>query len=589
MRGRCSLEEKLFLEGQTNAFRAWKILHEWHEQIGPIAQINHIQKLLQLHYHKSERFVKTSLEISETVRHIYAMGMPTSETFSLIMMMNAMGNELPHVQDQIANVIVRSTPSNPYTPTMVHARLEMEQQLVNSKSLSSNHLALAASAKLAPSQRSSKVCTNPKCPPERQVGHTFPECFSKGGGRAGQRKAVLQEKAEKRCTVALSASKPGAVATGKPGNVRYDQAGCAYFVDPAMNTAFMLHESAGGSIASSSATQEFAGLAALLPLLSVHDTDEYKALFLDLVGLHTSVDWHAHSQPVDLTAVTYKAPNRRAPTVIDPSITPFFLDTGASIHISNCEADFFRLRPVAPHAIHGVGGSAIHTLGIGTICLVVAKGIHVTLDNVLSVPAATVHLISVSALMSSLKCVAHFADSTCWVTSANGNRILSGSLTAHRLYAISGRQLTADHAFLTTSIPILKTWHRLLGHANYRTVSDLLAQCCSAGTHSMHVPSSTPPPSCENCILGKQTRSPVPKVREGVQAGRRLGIVHVDLMEHPDHVSSSGTTSKHGWSPTALCTNSLPLTLLHKMAAWSVFTALSWVKPMQCDLMSRSQ
>ena len=86
-----------------------------------------------------------------------------------------------------------------------------------------------------------------------------------------------------------------------------------------MNMAFMLHESAGGSVASSPATQEFAGLAAsiltpelaaLLPLLSVHDTDEYEALFLDLVRLHTSVDWCAHSQPVDLAAVTYKALNQ---------------------------------------------------------------------------------------------------------------------------------------------------------------------------------------------------------------------------------------------------------------------------------------
>ena len=71
-------------------------------------------------------------------------------------------------------------------------------------------------------------------------------------------------------------------------------------------------------------------------------------------------------------------------------------------------------------------------------------------------------------------------------------------------------------------------------------MSDLLVQCRSAGMHGMHVPSSTPPPSCENCILGKQTQSPVPKVREGAWAGRRLGIIHVDLMEHPDHVSSSG-------------------------------------------------
>ena len=55
MYGHCSLEEKIFLEGQTDAYRAWKILCDRHEQIGPIAQITLIQKLLQLRYRKTER------------------------------------------------------------------------------------------------------------------------------------------------------------------------------------------------------------------------------------------------------------------------------------------------------------------------------------------------------------------------------------------------------------------------------------------------------------------------------------------------------------------------------------------------------
>jgi hypothetical protein len=36
MRGYCTLEEKLFLKGQTNTFHAWRVLHEQHEQIGSI-------------------------------------------------------------------------------------------------------------------------------------------------------------------------------------------------------------------------------------------------------------------------------------------------------------------------------------------------------------------------------------------------------------------------------------------------------------------------------------------------------------------------------------------------------------------------
>jgi hypothetical protein len=281
-------------------------------------------------------------------------------------------------------------------------------------------------------------------------------------------------------------------------------------------------------------------IAASLPSLSIPNTDKYKALFLNLVGLHTSINWCTHSQAVDVATITYKAPNQQVSTVINPSVMPFFLDTGVSVHISNCEADFLWLCPITPHTIRGVGGSTVQALGVGTIHLIVTKGIHITLDNVLFVPTVTVHLISVLALTSSLKCITHFTDSICWVTSANGSCILLGTLTAHHLYAISSGQFTIGHAFMVTFIPTLEIWHRHLGHANYCAVSDLHAQSCSAGTLGMHTCSSSAPSSCEHCILGKQTRSSVPKVKQGVRACKKLGIVLVNLLEHPDHVSSSG-------------------------------------------------
>ena len=189
---------------------------------------------------------------------------------------------------------------------------------------------------------------------------------------------------------------------------------------------FALHDTPGATANSNSPTTEFTGLASdtltpeVVSSLPDFDADEYDAMYLGTSALLTSIDWHCHSQPVDLAALTYKAPNQCAPTTIDPSLTPFFLDTGASIHISNCKSDFYRLRPVAPRAVHGVGGSTIQVIGIGSIPLIVAKGIHVTLDNVLFILGATVRLISVLVLTSALKCIAHFADSTCWVTSASG-------------------------------------------------------------------------------------------------------------------------------------------------------------------------
>ena len=102
-------------------------------------------------------------------------------------------------------------------------------------------------------------------------------------------------------------------------------------------------------------------------------------------------------------------------------------------------------RPIPPRAINSVGGSSIQAVGIGSIRLIVAKGLHFTLDHVLFVPTANVHLISVSAICSAHCCMATFNESECWLTSTNGNRILTGTLTSHRLYAVSGGRLTTEH------------------------------------------------------------------------------------------------------------------------------------------------
>lgn len=129
--------------------------------------------------------------------------------------------------------------------------------------------------------------------------------------------------------------------------------------------------------------------------------------------LTTSLNWRSNTHPVDFAGITYKAPNQRKCTIVDPSMVPLFLDSGASVHISNNEADFFSLCPIAPRSVNGVGGSSIQAVGVGTLQLVVTRGIHITLDNVLFIPAAMVRLISVSALCKAHHCIASFNASNC--------------------------------------------------------------------------------------------------------------------------------------------------------------------------------
>ena len=56
----------------------------------------------------------------------------------------------------------------------------------------------------------------------------------------------------------------------------------------------------------------------------------------------------------------------------------------------------------------------------------------------------------------------------------------------------------------------------------------------------MHINLSSAPPKCQSCILGKQTRTPVPKVREGAQAEGVLDVVYIDLTGPESVQSTSG-------------------------------------------------
>jgi GAG-pre-integrase domain len=193
------------------------------------------------------------------------------------------------------------------------------------------------------------------------------------------------------------------------------------------------------------------------------------------------------------------------------------------------------LRPIPPQSVRGIGGSSIQALGIGTIKLVIARGAHIRLENVLFIPNASVRLISISSLCRTSRFMAHFDSTGCWLTKPNGTRVALGMLGKSRsLYSLTGAAPSVEHAFLTQRVPNLESWHRRLGHANYRSIVE------SGAAEGMPIDMSTEPGKCDHCILGKQVRSPVPKIRVGPRSNRKLGIVYVDLMGPEAVKSASG-------------------------------------------------
>ena len=75
-----------------------------------------------------------------------------------------------------------------------------------------------------------------------------------------------------------------------------------------------------------------------------------------------SLDWTTHTKPIDIAAISEVSPlqqNKRTP--ISLKDLPFYVDTGATVHISPEQSDFLTLRPIAAHSIKGVGGPSITT------------------------------------------------------------------------------------------------------------------------------------------------------------------------------------------------------------------------------------
>ncbi|KAG2361283.1 hypothetical protein BDR07DRAFT_1377336 [Suillus spraguei] len=200
-------EENEFLHGHTNTYLTWGALKSRHEKVGPIAQILLIQQALAVWYRRSERLFTTSTQLNELVRRIYAIGIPKEEDFLTIMMLNAMAEDLPHVHNHIADALATSTSTTPYGPSNIHSRLDIEQQLIDTKRSKDGDIAMAAIGRGNHNAQSRErtACGN--------TSHPTKDCFGKGGATEGKRDEVLACKCAAR---EVKGSSTGRTPTSKP-------------------------------------------------------------------------------------------------------------------------------------------------------------------------------------------------------------------------------------------------------------------------------------------------------------------------------------------------------------------------------------
>jgi hypothetical protein len=118
--------------------------------------------------------------------------------------------------------------------------------------------------------------------------------------------------------------------------------------------AFIAHIDPSSIIpADSDATATHANLATIN--LNTVETIEYEGWLACLEEPIASIDWTQHNNNVDPSSIMIAQHTR----IKSLNTCPFYLDLGASVHISPDSSDFFSLHPITSRAIKGVGGSSI--------------------------------------------------------------------------------------------------------------------------------------------------------------------------------------------------------------------------------------
>lgn len=546
IRAAVSESEQEGLETDGSAKECYDALKACAHREGPVKQVALVRQALSTYAPVGEPIDVTARKICDLVDRAFAIGTIDKDLLKCIALLNSINDKtFESLQTQVSRGLADTTPSNPYTSAQIRKLFQTVDSLTTLNKTPSTDTALSARDTKAsshphnhgPSFPCCGNCYSAKLPCR---GHTKEWCIRPGGGMAGK---TIEESRTARLA-ARGGAKGGNPKQGggsnnnsiKNGIAVKGLDGQAYIVDIDNLQKIQLEaakpaEFAGAVTTNSTDYFEYEGFMAT----DSEDHDKPRA----------TINWDNHTIPSLHTCETILATTAVIPAnpcsdtrLISLTEKPFYMDSGATVHISPCASDFVTLRSIPPRAVKGVGGSSIQAVGIGQIRLQVQNQTEIYLENALYIPTSTVRLISISALTAGMRALITFSRSGVTILDEDSGTLLATGplIPGKRLYTIELQDALAEHALTAAQRPVkIDTWHWRLGHANYQVVATMARNGLLPGTPSTSLLAQ---PKCDVCILGKQTKTSVPKVREeGRRAVKRLQIVWIDLAG-PMHVQS---------------------------------------------------
>ncbi|KAG5725581.1 Copia protein [Termitomyces sp. T112] len=381
-----SQSERNLADDTIAARSLWDYLQNRHGGAGLVQQVRLLQEALMTKCSPSEPLTKTIDRIFEKINCAFDVGDVTKELLQSIATLSFLSDNSLYANTRsiISRNLAAATASTPYGPDDIRRFLQNEQTLYAAdKGMADTQL--TALAAWTQSKRDDLVCDNCKsCGQPVFTGHTKPWCILEGGGMAGK----TLEDARVARLAHYKAKRENHDKKKGPTKLTVTPAGGSAFTvegDPDALAAYIASRTSKS--ADVAVKTEFAGLAA----------DNVPDALVDVESLEIDTWIALEEEPqvsIDWTECTTESTLSSAAAPFDTY--PFYLDSGATVHISPNAPDFNTLTPILHKPIRGVGGSTISATAIGKIRLRLANGSYLVLDNALYVPKATVKLLSIS-------------------------------------------------------------------------------------------------------------------------------------------------------------------------------------------------
>jgi hypothetical protein len=210
------------------------------------------------------------------------------------------------------------------------------------------------------------------------------------------------------------------------------------------------------------------------------------------------------------------------------SACTWYLDSGASVHLSGCASHMVKYRSIPPKNITLADGRMIQAVGCGTIPVVIwidkSTSMNVEISDVLYVPDMVgTNLLSVKHLTARGWKVA-FEGTQAIIVSSTGKVVVVATIQGnlyrvpfqHRVMekaasATGDREACYAAAGATGGTSDYATWHARLGHLNRADMIKLQTKNMVSGYQwKLAVGLNDPNPICEGCVYGKLHRSNIP-------------------------------------------------------------------------------